>query len=251
MKITGLKTYKFSVPTGQEVRDPHTGELLCSTAKPWLFLKVETDGGITGWGEGSGEWLVPSVETTLQEWYVLLEGRNPLEVTAITDDIQNRLPWKGGPVFGTAIAAVNLALYDIAGKAWGVPLHTVLGGKRRHALRVYMSGTLFDPKVAKIFIKHVGVFPVGSMVELTTGQLGLVAVQNESDPLKPTVIIFKMHKKLGASDKTGNNISDTVISRGSWELADLAGERVGYGKIKCGLDYRKFNINPEYYLSFV
>ena len=60
MRITGIRTYAFSVPTGgQEVRDPHLGHLLCSMSKPWLFLKVETDVGLCGWGEGTGEWLLP------------------------------------------------------------------------------------------------------------------------------------------------------------------------------------------------
>ena len=119
MKITGIQTYKFSVPTGQEIRDPKTGELISSKAKPWLFLKITTDSGIVGWGEGSGEWLVPSVEATLHEWKPLLIGQDPLGVVRLTEDIQNRLPWKGGATFGTAIAAINIALYDIAGKAWG------------------------------------------------------------------------------------------------------------------------------------
>ena len=78
MKIANIQTYKFSVPTGQEIRDPHSGELLCSASKPWLFLKIETDAGISGWGEGTGEWLVPSVEATLHEWSSFLVGRDPL-----------------------------------------------------------------------------------------------------------------------------------------------------------------------------
>lgn len=143
MKISGIQTYKFSVPTGQDIRDPHTGQLLCSTSKPWLFLKVETDVGIVGWGEGSGEWLVPSVEATLHEWSGLLVGQEPLNVVALTEDITNRIPWKGGPVFGTAIAAINMALYDIAGKAWNAPVWTILGGRRRNRVRVYGGGTIF------------------------------------------------------------------------------------------------------------
>ena len=150
MKISGTKTYKFSVPTGQEIHDSHTGKLISSRSKPWLFLKIETDTDIVGWGEGSGEWLVPSVEATLHEWSSLLVGQNPLNVVALTEDITNRLPWKGGPVFGTAIAAINMALYDIAGKAWGVPVHTVLGGQRRDRIRVYCGGTIFrTPEEAK------------------------------------------------------------------------------------------------------
>lgn len=149
MKISLIKTYKVSVPTGQQIRDPQTEELLSSTSKAWLFLKVQTDAGIAGWGEGTGEWLVPSVEATLQEWSSLLIGQDPLPVTALTEDITNRLPWKGGPVFGTAIAAINMALYDIAGKAWGVPVHLILGGKRRDRIRAYSNaGTFASPEEA-------------------------------------------------------------------------------------------------------
>ena len=156
MKITGMRTYKFNISTGQSIRDVRTGELLSSTSKPWLFLKIETDVGIDGWGEGTGEWLIPSVEATLQEWSGLLIDQNPLMVTALTEDITNRLPWKGGPVFGTAIAAINTALYDIAGKAWGVPIHTILGGKRRDRVRVYCGGNLFSsPEEAAEVAKEV------------------------------------------------------------------------------------------------
>ena len=148
MKIRSLRTFKFSVPTGQEIRDPATGELLCSTSKPWLFLELRTDAGISGWGEGTGEWLTEPVEAALHAWEELLVGRDPLPVEALCEDVQDRLPWKGGPVFGSALAAVNQALYDIAGKAWGVPAHTILGGKRRDRVRVYTSTSMDSPEAA-------------------------------------------------------------------------------------------------------
>ena len=116
MKITGIKTFLFNVNTNQPPAvDPGTGELLSSDFKTWLFLKIETDVGITGWGEGSGEWLSPIVETTLHLWEPLLVGRDPTSPAAICEDIQNRVSWKGGAVFGSAIAAVDAALYDITG----------------------------------------------------------------------------------------------------------------------------------------
>ena len=87
MLITDLTIFKLSVPTGQQLRDPHTGELLCSTKKSWLLLKLSTDSGIVGWGEGSGEWLVPSVEACLLDWRPLLVGADPLKIAALTDDI--------------------------------------------------------------------------------------------------------------------------------------------------------------------
>ena len=61
VKITALKTYKFSVPTAHRPANKRIG----STHKSWLFLKIETDSGLCGWGEGSGEWLTSPVEATL------------------------------------------------------------------------------------------------------------------------------------------------------------------------------------------
>jgi galactonate dehydratase len=64
-------------------------------------------------------------------------------VAAICQDVQDRLPWKGGAVFGSAIAAIDMALHDLAGKAWGVPVYKLLGGRRRDRIKVYDNGGLF------------------------------------------------------------------------------------------------------------
>ena len=112
--------------------------------KTWLFVKIETDTGVYGWGEGSIEWLSPVVEETIHGWTPLLIGRNPLDVRALCGDITDRLPWKGGPVIGTAIAALNMALYDIAGKVWKTPVYRILGGRRRNRIKVYHGGLNFE-----------------------------------------------------------------------------------------------------------
>ena len=144
-KIAAVKTYKFNVPTGVKVTiDPNTGGAMSSAFKTWLFVKIETDAGIHGWGEGSIEWLSPVVEAAIHEWRPLLLGRNPLDVAALCEDITDRLPWKGGPVIGTAIAALNMALYDIAGKAWNTPVYRILGGRRRDRVKVYHGGLNFE-----------------------------------------------------------------------------------------------------------
>ena len=183
MKITATKTYKFSVPTGQSLSDGHTGELISSTSKTWLFFKIETAAGLCGWGEGSGEWLVPAVEATLKEWQVLLIGRDPLQYREITEDIENRLPWKGGPVFGTAIAAIDAALHDLAGKAWNVPVHALLGGKRRDKIRVYSNGGSFaSPQEAAAAARHtkaLGFAGVkGNPLERRTWPMDAVAIEH-------------------------------------------------------------------------
>ena len=145
MKITRIKTYMFNVATGPVRLDPKTKQPISSGFKTWLFLKLETNAGLSGWGEGSGEWISPIVRTALHQWDELLIGRDPLDVTAICDDITNRLPWKGGPILGSAVAAVNMALYDIAGKALKVPVHRLLGGRQRDRILIYDNGGLsFD-----------------------------------------------------------------------------------------------------------
>ncbi len=144
MKITGMKTYMFNVPTGSPPPKKGVRRSIASSFKTWLFLKIETDTEISGWGEASIEWLSPVVKTTLEGWQELLVGQDPLNVVALCDDISDRLPWKGGPVLGSALAAVNMALYDIAGKAWGVPVSQILGGRKRDRIRVYHGGISFE-----------------------------------------------------------------------------------------------------------
>lgn len=145
VQITRMKTYMFNVATGPLRLDPKTKQPISSGFKTWLFLKLETNAGLVGWGEGSGEWISPIVRTALHQWEELLIGRDPVDVTAICDDITNRLPWKGGPILGSAVAAVNMALYDIAGKMLEVPVHRLLGGRQRDRVLIYDNGGLnFD-----------------------------------------------------------------------------------------------------------
>jgi len=145
-----------------------------------------------------------------------------------------------------AISDVYIAMIYPRPHRVSIPPHMVL------ADILQMSGTLFDPKISTFFIKQISVFPVGNMVELTGGHLALVASPNKSDPLKPVVILFQTKKKLGASGKmeNGNNIEFT-ISRGQWTLVDLAKEGEEYGKIKRGIDHRKYHIKPNFYLDQV
>jgi HD-GYP domain-containing protein (c-di-GMP phosphodiesterase class II) len=145
-----------------------------------------------------------------------------------------------------AIADVYIAMTSSRPQRSGFPPHMVL------AEILKMSGTLYDPSMAEVFIRHVGVFPVGNMVELTSGRFGIVASINKSDPLRPVVIVFNVKKKLTASEITGkDDESSYILTLGRWELIDLAREGSDFGKIKRGVDHRKFHIKPQYYLERV
>jgi HD-GYP domain-containing protein (c-di-GMP phosphodiesterase class II) len=145
-----------------------------------------------------------------------------------------------------AMADVYIAMTSSRPQRSGFPPHMVL------AEILKMSGTLYDPSMAEVFIRHVGVFPVGNMVELTSGRFGIVASINKSDPLRPVVIVFNAKKKLTASEITGkDDESSYILTLGRWELIDLAREGSEFGKIKRGVDHRKFHIKPQYYLERV
>jgi HD-GYP domain-containing protein (c-di-GMP phosphodiesterase class II) len=145
-----------------------------------------------------------------------------------------------------AIADVYIAMTSPRPHRSGYPPHAVL------AEILQMSGTLYDPAMTEVFIKHIGVFPVGNMVELTSGRFAIVASANRNDPLRPVVIIFNAKRKLSVRESTTLEDEDSyILSVGRLELVDLAREGAEFGKIKRGVDHRKFRIKPHYYLEKV
>lgn len=144
-----------------------------------------------------------------------------------------------------AITDVYMAMTSTRPHRAGYPPHMVL------ADILQMSGKLFDPATVNFFIKHLGVFPVGNMVELTGGQYGIVASTNHRDPLRPVAIVFETKRKLRTGSRSIPGDTDKTISRGNWQLVDLARGGHEFGKVKRGLDHRKFRLNPTTYLDKV
>ncbi len=103
----------------------------------WLFLKVETDSGLAGWGEPVVEGRARTVEAAVRELEEELLGRDPREIEDIWQCIYRGGFYRGGPVLMSALAGVDQALWDLKGKALGVPVHELLGGKVRDRLKIY------------------------------------------------------------------------------------------------------------------
>jgi galactonate dehydratase len=103
----------------------------------WLFLRVQTDDGIVGWGEPGAEARVGAVEAAVSELRDLLVGQDPLAVERIWQTLASASDYFGGPILSSALAGVDQALWDIAGKAHGVPVYELLGGPVRERVRVY------------------------------------------------------------------------------------------------------------------
>jgi galactonate dehydratase len=106
-------------------------------APRWMFLKIETDEGITGWGEPVLEGRARTVEMAVRELAETLVGRDPLRINDHWQSMYRSHFYRGGPILMSAIAGIDQALWDIKGKAAGLPVHELLGGRVRDRMKVY------------------------------------------------------------------------------------------------------------------
>ena len=105
----------------------------------WLFVKVTTDDGLVGWGEGSLHGAIASVETAIHELGATLIGQDPDGVERHWHRMYHAWRWRGGPTLMTALGALDIALWDLEGKRLGVPVYRLLDGPYRTELRGYAS----------------------------------------------------------------------------------------------------------------
>ena len=117
MKITGLKLYK--VPPR------------------WVFLEIETDEGISGWGEPVLEGRADTVMAAVRELESLLIGKDPGKINDLWSAMYRGGFYRGGPILMSAIAGIDQALWDIKGKAVGRPVTELLGGTVRDRMKTY------------------------------------------------------------------------------------------------------------------
>lgn len=103
----------------------------------WLFLKVHTDAGIVGLGEPIVEGRAKTVSTAVEELADYLVGKDPRAVVHHWQAMYRHAFYRGGPVLTSAISGIDQALWDIKGKALGVPVYELLGGPTRSRIRVY------------------------------------------------------------------------------------------------------------------
>ena len=103
----------------------------------WLFLKIETDEGITGWGEPVVEGRAATVEAAVKELSEYLIGKDPLKIEDHWQVMYRAGFYRGGPILMSAISGIDQALWDIKGKFYNAPVYELLGGPVRDSIRVY------------------------------------------------------------------------------------------------------------------
>ncbi|QSB15809.1 galactonate dehydratase [Natronosporangium hydrolyticum] len=103
----------------------------------WLFCRIATDDGVVGWGEPVVEGRAEVVRAAVEVLSEYLIGADPLRIEHHWQVLSKGGFYRGGPVLASAVAGIDQALWDIAGKAYGAPVHALLGGPVRDRARVY------------------------------------------------------------------------------------------------------------------
>jgi galactonate dehydratase len=103
----------------------------------WMFLKIETDEGVVGWGEPVIEGRARTVETAVHELAGVLVGQDPARINDLWQAMYRGGFYRGGPILMSAIAGVDQALWDIKGQVLGQPVYQLLGGLVRDRMKVY------------------------------------------------------------------------------------------------------------------
>lgn len=103
----------------------------------WIFVRVVTDDGTTGWGEATLEWKTHAVLGAIDDLRPLVVGADPFRVEHLWQTMYRGQFWKGGIIGMTALSGIDMALHDIKARSLGVPIYELLGGAVRDRLRCY------------------------------------------------------------------------------------------------------------------
>src|SRR5215467_4237680 len=118
----------------------------------WLFLKVHTNAGIVGLGEPITEGRALTCAEAVKEIEPYLVGKDPRRVAHHWQAIYRHAFYRGGPILTSALSGIDQALWDIKGKALGVPVYELLGGPTRQRVRVYAQAN--SPKRIQELLAH-------------------------------------------------------------------------------------------------
>jgi D-galactarolactone cycloisomerase len=135
MKITNVSTHVLSAPLSQ----PFAYSRAWYDSRMAMIVEIETDGGLVGWGESYGPaYITSAVVQSIAPWLI---GEDPLRTDYLWQEIYARLRDHGQKgVVVQGLSAIDIALWDIKGKHFGVPVYCLMGGPLRNQVQAYATG---------------------------------------------------------------------------------------------------------------
>ncbi|MCC6443059.1 MAG: D-galactonate dehydratase family protein [Armatimonadetes bacterium] len=159
--------------------------ILTCPGRNYLFAKVMTDEpGLYGVGEGTLNGSEPIVAEALRHIAPLLIGRDPQQIEDLWHLVYRQGYWRGGPIFTSALAAIDIALWDIKGKQAGLPVYQLLGGKARDGVMCYSHAGGRDPVETEDHARHL-MAEGFKVVRCQVGPYGGEGVIGERPPISP------------------------------------------------------------------
>jgi galactonate dehydratase len=134
MKIIGVETYIAGNPW-----------------KNWLFTRVLTDSGIYGVGEGTMNFFAKTIEACIHELTPFILGLDPFQIEILYQRLIRDVYGDGGQVHMCAVSAIEIACWDIMGKATNQPVYNLMGGRCHQKLRAYANGWYRGPRTPESF----------------------------------------------------------------------------------------------------
>jgi galactonate dehydratase len=213
MRISGVTTYLVGNPW-----------------KNWLFVRVDTDEGIHGVGEGTVNGFAATVETAIHELRDAYIGLEPSQVDLLFQRMVRDVYSDGGQIHMAAVAAIEVACWDIAGKAAGRPVHDLLGGRIRDKVPVYANGWYRTDRTPEAFAERaadvVGLGyralkfdPFGAayrVMDRREEDLSIAIVAAVRDAVGPAVdLMIEAHNRFSAA--TALRVADRLVEfRPAW-----------------------------------
>ena len=139
LKVTNLKVFGVSLTPDSD--------------RPYVFVKLETNQGLVGWGEGTLEGKAQAAMSCIEDFRDFVIGKDPMQVEHHWQSMYVHSFYRAGPVMGSAISGIDQALWDIRGKALGVPVYQLLGGpNNKDGVRGYYhaENARTDEQLAKL-----------------------------------------------------------------------------------------------------
>ena len=251
MKITSIDIFDLTPETGNQGIAP-------------ICIRINTDAGICGFGEvgvGYGNAHYAGVNIVRDLGRRVL-GRDPMETESIWEDLFRNTFWgmAGGTVFNAGVSAIDIALWDIKGKALGVPVYQLLGGKCRDRIRTYASQVQFGWGPVKMYLNDpedyaqavrdamaqgytaVKVDPIG----VTDQGKWIRAVQDDSWQLRgslPRKVLDLACARVEAMRSAGGDALDIIVENHAFTDTSTA-IQLGTALERCGIFYMEEPVHP-------